>query len=247
MGMPRTKRSGSRSKAALLRRLSKRSPAELLELLGAAYEVLDQRQRGNVFGQHLQAETSPAAGDGQRLLREIRRFHRASRAGEYYAPFMWDSKTYRNVPPETEAWFDEMGKFLLVSTQLAQQGQPAGAVACFRLLYELIEALEDGDEIVFAHELGSWMIPVDERKCIAAYLRALAAIASPEEYAAVAVPLIKRDSHNSFADRVYAVAMRAANKAQKTYLAAELERQRIPLEPDKSGPRPRVRRSQGFA
>jgi IS1 family transposase len=55
-------------------------------------------------------------------------------------------------------------------------------VACLRLLYERIGVIETGDEIVFADELGSWMIPVDERKVIGAYLKSLAATASPERY-----------------------------------------------------------------
>ena len=238
MGTRKTKTSGTSPKAVLLRRLSEQPSGVLLELLGAAYETLDQRQRQSVFGDYLRPETPPAAGDGKALLRDIKRFHRDSLAGKYYAPFLWDSKTYRNVPPETEAWFDAMGKFLLDSIQLTQRGQHADAVACFRVLYQLIDALEHGDEIVFAHELGSWMIPVEERKTIAAYLKSLAAIASPEDFVAVAVPLIKRDSSHSFADRVYVTAMRVANKAQKSHLTAEIERQQVPTKPDKSTRRP---------
>ena len=232
MGTRKTKPSSESPKAALLRRLSKQTSAELLKLLDAAYDRLDQRQRQSVFGDHLEALRPPLAGGGQQLLREIKRFHRDSLAGKYYAPFMWDSKTYMNVPRETEAWFEELGRLLLASIHLTEQRQPAGAVLCFRLLYELIEALDDGVEIVFAHELGSWMIPVEERKAIAAYLKSLAPIASPEEYATVAIPLIKRDSHSSFADRVYTLAMRAANKAQKAHLTAEIDRERIPTAPD---------------
>jgi len=110
------------------------------------------------------------------------------------------------------------------------------AVACFGLLYELIAAMAYGQEIVFADELGSWMIPVEEKKAIAAYLKSLAVIASPEQYATVAAPLIKRDSHQNFTDKVYASALRAANKAQKAYLLAEIERQQVktgPAEPQR--------------
>jgi hypothetical protein len=117
---------------------------------------------------------------------------------------------------------------------LTVQGQHAGAVACFGVLYELIAAMEDGQEIVFADELGSWMIPVDEKKAIAAYLKSLAVVASPEQYAAVAAPLIKRDSHQSFTDKVYASALRAADKAQKAYLLAEIERQQVKTGPAKA-------------
>ena len=241
MGTRKAKTPVASPNAVLLRRLAEQPSGVLLGLLGAAYEALDQRQRQSVFGDYLRPETPPA-GDGKRLLRAIKRFHGDSLAGKYYAPFMWDSKSYMNVPHETEAWFDKMGKFLMDSVQLSQQGQHVEAVACFQVLYELIDALEDGDEIVFAHELGSWMIPVEERKTIAAYLKSLAAIASPEDYATVAVSLLKRDSRQSFADGVYVSAMRAAKKAQKVYLAAEIERQRVPTKPDKSSQRPRQRK-----
>ncbi len=241
MGTRKTNTPAASPKAILLQRLSEQPAGVLLGLLDAAYEALDERQRQRVFSDYLRPDTPPAAGDGKRLLRAIKRFHGDSLAGKYYAPFMWDSKSYMNVPHETEAWFDKMGKFLLDSVQLSQQGQPVEAVACFRVLYELIDALEDGDEIVFAHELGSWMIPVEERKTIAAYLKSLAAIASPEDYAAVALSLLKRDSYHSFADGVYASAIRAANKAQKAHLAAEIERHQVPTKPDKSRRRPRGR------
>ena len=49
------------------------------------------------------------------------------------------------------------------------------AAACFGILYELIDAMERGDEIVFAEEVGGWMIPGDEKEYVAAYMTSLAA------------------------------------------------------------------------
>ena len=73
--------------------------------------------------------------------------------------------------------------------------------------------MECGQEIVFADELGSWMIPGDEKKFIAAFLKSLAAVATPEEFTAVAIPLIRRDSYLSFADQVHRSATRVATTA----------------------------------
>ena len=87
--------------------------------------------------------------------------------------------------------------------------------------------MESGEEIVFAHELGSWMIQGDQKAFITAYLTSLAATVSPEEFAATAAPLIKRDSFHSFSDQVYPTALRIANDAQKERLEAELQRQQI--------------------
>ena len=75
------------------------------------------------------------------------------------------------------------------------------------------------------------MIPVDERKIIPAYLASLAATATPEEYTAAALPLIRRDTIESFTNKTYATALRAANKTQKAHLKAEIERQGIRSRP----------------
>jgi hypothetical protein len=87
--------------------------------------------------------------------------------------------------------------------------------------------MENGEEIVFADEFGSWMIPGDEKKYLAAYLSSLACIASPESFTLTALPLIQRDSFNSFSSKVYATAIRVANKEQQSHLKAEIKRQNV--------------------
>ena len=92
------------------------------------------------------------------------------------------------------------------------------AVQCFKLLYELIDKMEDGDEIVFADEYGSWMITGDEKRLIKTYLSSLAAISTPEDYVNGAISLIKRDSYESFHNKVYTTAIKIAKEDQKVYL-----------------------------
>jgi hypothetical protein len=149
--------------------------------------------------------SSPASVDDVQLLRAVKRFQRESLTGVYYAPFNMNSKNYRDIPKETERWFQRLANLLRASTQLTRQKEHAQAVACFRILYGLIHAMENGEEIVFAEELGSWMIPGDEKKFIAAYLKSLAKVATPEEFAQIAIPLIRRDSHISFSIRCIAL------------------------------------------
>jgi len=93
--------------------------------------------------------------------------------------------------------------------------------------------MEDGDSIVFAHELGSWMIPVREEVWVADYLTSLGATTTPEEFAAKAIPLIRRDSGHSFAAHTYQSALKAASKEQATNLKAEIQRQQIRTGPEK--------------
>lgn len=219
-------------KVNLLKRLSKLPSSTRLELLSASFDAMNERQRLAVFGDHTVPE-EPVPVDGKKLLRKIKQFRLDSLDGKYYAPFNVNSKNWTHVPDETETWFSELGQFLADSMALTKQGDHAGAVACFGLLYELILAMENGEEIVFADELGSWMIPVEGKKAVAAYLKSLAATTLPEQYATVAAPLIKRDSYQNFTDQVYASAIRSANKAQKAQLLAEIEHQQIEAGPGK--------------
>jgi hypothetical protein len=120
-----------------------------------------------------------------------------------------------------------LGELLTDSIQLTKQKDHQLATACFGLLFELIDAMESGKEIVFAEEIGSWMIPGDEKRYVAAYLRSLAATATPEAFAAVALPLIRRDSWQNFVGEAYQSAVRVATQAQAAYLEAEIGRQKI--------------------
>jgi hypothetical protein len=192
---------------------------------------MNASQRRRVFGEFTrQPKSSPA--QGQKLLKEIEKFREESFNGIYYAPFDINSKNWTHIPEETEEWFDRVGELLEASAKLTEQGDHAKAVECFTILYELIGAMERGEDIVFADEYGSWMISGDEKKCLKAYITSLAAVSSAEAFAAVAAPLIKRDSHHSFSDQVYAVARRVANKEQRARLQEEIERQNIRI-PDK--------------
>ena len=172
----------------------------------------------------------PEPVDGEALLTEIEIFQERSLSGCYYEPFAINSKNWRHVPEETKEWFEELGDYLKPSRQLTAQGDHLHAVACFGILYELIDAMERGEEIVFADEIGSWMIPGDEKEYIAAYMTSLAATMGPEEFTAAAIPLIRRDSRQSLSAQAYKSAIRAADEEQREHLEAEVQRQGIRTE-----------------
>src|SRR5206468_5048912 len=90
---------------------------------------------------------------------------------------------------------------------------------------------ESGKEIVFAEELGSWMIRADEKTLIRSYLSSLASVATPDAFTVAAIPLIKRDSFQSFSCKVYSITTRAANKEQLASLKVEVERQNVRTAP----------------
>ena len=214
--------------------LEKQPKPVLLELLRSAYSELSTTQRRWIFGKFTEQRSSRV--DGKKLLKGIKEVERESLAGVYYAPFAINSKNYMHIPEETEEWFDRIGDLLKDSAKLTEQGEYGLAVECFGILYRLIETMERGEEIVFAHEYGSWMIPCEEKEILAAYLSSLAATKSPEEFTDAVVPLARRDSYESFANRVYTSANRVASKKQNSHLRAELKRQNIA-----TGPRSRKR------
>jgi hypothetical protein len=169
--------------------------------------------------------------DAETLRIDIEVFRDSSLAGNYYAPFDINSKNFMHIPEETEEWFEQLGDYLEQSTQLSQQGKHADAIYCFTLLYELIEAMDDGEEIVFAEEIGGWMIPVDEKTCLAAYINSLAQTSTPEEFTAAVIPLLRRDSYESFANKVYPTIQNVATPDQRSFLDAEIARQNIRTTP----------------
>ncbi len=171
--------------------------------------------------------------DGKELLNEVEKFQRDSFAECYYAPFMINSRNYRHISEETEAWFEKLGDYLAASCQLTQREDHTQAVACFRILFDLIDAMEKGEEIVFGDEIGSWMISGDEKECIPAYMTSLAATAAPEEFTQAAIPLVRSDSYTAFAGRAYNIALEAAQAEQRAQLEAEVKRQGIRVEPQR--------------
>jgi hypothetical protein len=213
-------------KEQVFRHLQHQHTSVLLELLESSYEEMNTNQRRVVFGQFAK-HLPPAVLDSNRLLEVVKAFQQKSLAGRYYAPFQINSKNFMDIPEETEEWFEHLGDLLENSSKLTEQNEHELAVECFQILNELIDVMESGQEIVFADELGSWMIPGDNQKFVTAYLTSLAAISSPEEFTRQVMPLLRRDSYSSFINQVYPTAMQVANEEQKSCLKSEIKRQKI--------------------
>lgn len=211
------------NKERLFRLIRKQDRATILALLQTTYDFLDLDDRQSVFGEFVQ-RTPPVPVDGELLLVDIKHFVVVSRDGYYYEPFMINSKNFMEVPVETEEWFEKIGDLFQGSCQLTAQGAYQHAVACFGLLYELIEEMENGEEIVFGDEIGSWMIPGDEKQYLTAYITAVANTATADAFADVVIPLARRDSRHSFVGEVYATACRLASAAQREKLDEEINR-----------------------
>lgn len=197
----------------------------LLDLLNKAYAVMNTNERRIVFGSVV--EKIPLTSiNSKELLNQVKAFYEDSLAGKYYAPFEINSKNFADIPEETQEWFQVLVDLMEDVTRLTKKEEHALAIEGFGLLYKLIDKMEMG-EIVFADEVGSWMIPADESKFILAYLTSLACIADAPGFTAVVLSLIERDSFQSFSKDVYNVALKVANKQQQAYLKAEVKHQKI--------------------
>jgi len=218
-------------RARLAYHLAVKDEEQLRELVFAAFDVMTADQRHIVFGDDLETQDGPPEPlEGNVLLLEIERFHAASLAGSYYAPFNVNSKNYRDIPPKTAEWLNCMGDLLKSCCQLTAQGNHAHAISCLDLLFELIVSLDRGDEIIYAEERGSWMIGASEQDYLDSYLTSLAATAEPEEFAEVAIDLMQPYTWKAHSAKLYATAVRVANKAQRTQLDAEIQRRQMAIE-----------------
>jgi hypothetical protein len=206
--------------------LKRRKKSELLEILDRAFDEMSPKTQRAAFLDLIQ-KSRPSKLDGPSLLEDVEDFHRESLEGTYYEPFDINSRNFTNIPEGTDEWCDRIADLLKQATQLTSQGDHDWAVKCFDVLLDLIEKMEYGEEIVFADEMGSWMIPIDEKNWIPAYMTSLAAILDPGAFAAKALPVIRRDSGHSFSGGAYTSARKAASKEQLRELDAELRARKV--------------------
>lgn len=204
-------------KDKLLNDLKRQEPAELIELLENCLHCMKTRDIRHVFGSIENKFLRETSRDGNRVLKKAQKFFNDSLKRVYYAPFNMNSKNFSDIPEETDRWFEELAELLTESSQLSAQGDHRHAVKCFGLLFELMNKL-GSDEIVFAEEVGMWMLPIEGEPCIQAYIQSAAAILEPEDYVETVLPLIHADSHSSFINRAYEKAKNFANEKQQRLL-----------------------------
>lgn len=143
-------------KQEILDLLASYDKASLLVFLREAIDEMTLSQLDSVFGELFYTESLPALAPKE-VIEGIKTFYEDSLAGKYYAPFSINSKNYRRIPPETDAWFRELSNWLDRSCQLAYVESTAAAQGLAYCL-KLIDKMEDGEDIIFAHEYGRWMI-----------------------------------------------------------------------------------------
>lgn len=207
------------NEAKLFSLLEKKKKDVLIELLRSAYVEMKSNQRSTVFGDIVYQDiTTKKTINERKILDEVNKFYRQSLAGHYYAPFDINSKNFMDLPEETDEWCNQITLLLEESSQLTRLGKHETAVKCFQMLFELMNRLDHGDEIIFGDEIGTWMIGADNKNAIKSYITSLVQAATTEEFVEHASLLLIRDSCESFSNKVYAKIKDSAGKEQKAEL-----------------------------
>ena len=207
--------------------LQKAEKKDLLELLKQAYCNMDSGQREIVFGKlTVTALRETKLLTSKTVLNKVKKFQERSLKRHYYAPFDINSKNYMHLPEETRAWCSEISILLEETCQLTHQGYHADAIICFQILFDLIDRIGD-DEIIFGDEVGSWLVSGDNKETVRCYISSLAKITTVEIFLEHVIPLLKRDSYESFSKEVYKTALKLVTKEQQIALQKEIVAQDI--------------------
>ena len=155
------------------------------------------------------------------LLTDIKRFEKASLAGEYYESFGVNSKNCTQQSAGTSAWIAEFRRLLDRCVVDAKKGQPAEVCEAMAILFGLLDHIDKclDDIVFFADEGGSWQVGVDWPKVLPVWFNTLSATVEPAEYAEQITSLLSR--HYSYGqDKMLAIAHRTATADQRKALAA---------------------------
>jgi len=154
------------------------------------------------------------------LLADVKRFEKASLAGEYYESFFVNSKNYTQQSSGTSAWIAECLRLLDRCVINAKKSNPAEVREAMDILFGLLDHIDQGndDVIFFADEGGSWQAGVDWAKILPVWFKVLSATAEPEEYAERITALLS--CHYRYGrDKMLAIARRTATTHQRKALA----------------------------
>ena len=200
----------------------------LLLIAERAIEIVPRTKLQALVGDRVRLEdlVEGKRGAGP-LLDEVRKFHAAGLAGEYYESFNVNSKNFMQKSEGTEAFIAEFDRLITKCIRSAPIRPQAPVREAFDLLFALLRRIDDDPDSVvfFADEAGSWQVGVNWRAALPAYFQCLAANSAGEEFA--------REVDRTIADfadyerpKHLAAARRVANSEQKAALRQVPARER---------------------
>ena len=214
-------KSGNKTKiewVGLRPRLAKLKKAELLEVLGLAFNALPKTRLAQVFGAHVDLDALTAkprrSMSAGRLLQTVQQFHRDSLKGKYYEGFNVNSKNYRETSEGTKTWMKEVDRLFSQCVAVSGKGGHRQAREAMDLLFDLLFRIDDGETFIFfADEQAAWQVQVDYKQVFPAYFASLAVTIAPDEYMDRVSEVIRFESWRK--DEHLRSARRAARLAQQ--------------------------------
>jgi hypothetical protein len=200
------------TKEILLKALKKQTKDNLIFLLLESFEIMNKARRYEIFNSICDKEEEPKF-NAQKIFLSVKKFYNDSIAKKYYAPFAINSKNFSNVPEETELWCDMIADLFEKAIDLNTHDENEIAVKCFDMLFYLQENM--CEEIVFAHELDTWMIPIKQSKIIPIFIESAAKICEPEEFKKHVKMLMLIDDFDYKKEKVFNKAIKVGTKNQK--------------------------------
>ena len=163
---------------------------------------------------------SSAEPNKKSLLVAVKEFDARSRAGEYYEDFNVNSKNCTQSSIGTKSFIADFGRMVDRCLNEASKSDPADIHLSFEMLFDLLRRIDEccDDIVFFADEGGAWQVWSDWRQVFPAYFRALASVASPDEFAQNVVTIVDEfDRHQRV--EYFSVAQKFATAEQKKSLA----------------------------
>jgi len=137
--------------------LRKKSKQQLIDLISASYQLSSDESIWKLFND-LVYEVYLTDLNAEWIRERIDIFYSDSLRGKYYEPCDTNAKSIMEIPERTNIWFFELATLLDLCCELVLKGQTVQARFGLSKLIDLIDNKMLESEIVYADELGDWMI-----------------------------------------------------------------------------------------
>lgn len=172
-------------------------PIELLGLFDKALDYVPKTKLPELINGYINLESVQASPPGAKaLLSEIEQFEKASWKGKYYDSFNVNSQNYMEQSSGTKTWIKECERLFNQCISKSKQYPADDIQQAMETLFKLLNALDEGEEIVFfADEGGSWQVYLEWKKVLSTYFQCLSTTSKADDYAKKAIAVINDFVH----------------------------------------------------
>lgn len=154
------------------------------------------------------------------LIDQVRAFANESNAGDSYESFDVTSRNCTKLSRGTLAWIATCCRLFDQCVVSVGRGDASEVLAAMNVLFGLVESIDERDDVLFfADEGGSWLVGIDWKQVLPAWIHLLTARSGAVEFAAAVV-----DRHGRLPSHArvgfLALAESMATPAQAAALAA---------------------------